>query len=146
MRAFVSGLFLSFALLGCGSSTSTGEASTTTPPSFPLDALTTATTSDGSATVEVRTSPVQPPTRGVLDVELFVRDRNGAPVPGLTLSVVPWMDAHGHGASVVPTVTDEGNGKYWLSDVDLFMPGQWDLRVSMSGPLTDKVDPQVEVQ
>jgi hypothetical protein len=82
----------------------------------------------------------------VVDVELSVHDAGGAPLGGLSLVVVPWMSAHGHGASASPTVVDEGNGRYWLRDVDLFMPGDWDLRVQISGAVHTQVDARLEVQ
>jgi YtkA-like len=146
MRAlvFISSIMLgSSAGLGCASS---GPGESTTPPAFPADPLTTTTADDGVTRVEVRTAPAQPPARGVVDVELSVHDAGGAPLGGLSLSVVPWMIAHGHGASASPTVIDERNGHYWLRDVDLFMPGDWDLRVQMSGAVHTQVDARLEVQ
>ena len=51
-------------------------------------------------------------------------DAAGAPKDGLDLAVVPWMPAHGHGASVKPTIVAMGNGKYLALNVSFFMPGQ----------------------
>jgi hypothetical protein len=103
-------------------------------PATPAAAL------DGTSHVvhfEIRTSP-QPPARGVSRAELRVTKlAGGAPVDGLTVAAVPWMPAMGHSASVQPTVSAEGSGKYLVDDVDFFMPGRWELRVSARGAVED---------
>jgi hypothetical protein len=129
--------------MGCASS---APAESTNPPVFPADPLTSVVSTDGVTRVEVRTAPAQPPSRGVVDVELAVRDLEGAPMSGLSLDVVPWMIAHGHGASSSPTVVDEHDGRYWVRDVDLFMPGAWDLRVQISGAVHTQADVLIPVQ
>ena len=118
------------ALLGCSGETG-GTGNT-----FPSAALMTLPGSQGKVSIEVRTAPVQPPSRGVTSVEYRITDKNGAPVDGLTLGVVPWMPDMGHGASISTTVTNEGGGRYLISDVELFMPGKWELRtaVTIRGP------------
>ena len=87
--------------------------------------------------VELRTGPDQPPSRGVENLSLAVTDRAGAPLDGLTIEVVPWMPAMGHGASVKPQVTAVGNGHYTVEDVDFYMPGQWQIRITFSGAVED---------
>lgn len=82
--------------------------------------------------VSVRSDP-SPPARGVNAVELFVVDQTGAPRDGLQLKIVPWMPAHGHGASVTPSITARGGGRYVADDVDLYMPGRWELRTTITG-------------
>ena len=42
-----------------------------------------------------------------------------------------------HGSSVHPTVTDEEAGRYVAHDVELYMPGRWELRSSFAGPVED---------
>ena len=140
--AFATAIALA-AAMGCSGS---APRESTDPPVFPADPLTSVTADDGATFVQVRTAPAQPPARGVVDVELTVHDRSGAPVRGLSLDVVPWMSSHGHGASETPTVIDEGDGKYWVRDVDLFMPGDWDLRVQIAGTVHTQVDARLEVQ
>jgi len=102
---------------------------------FPADPLTTVTSQSGSLTLAVRTSP-QPPSRGVLAVQLTVTDASG-PVDGLTITVTPWMPDHGHGASVQPQVSAQGSGVYLVTDVYLAMPGQWELRLGLDGTTHD---------
>lgn len=79
-------------------------------------------------TVELRTSPNQPPERGANCAELRIADANGAPRDGLAIDVVPWMPAHGHGSNVVPVVTGRGEGIYRVESIDFSMPGTWELR------------------
>jgi hypothetical protein len=112
---------------------------------FPPDAFSTTTTDSGAMRVEVRTSP-QPPARGGIDVELTITDAmTGAPREGLALQIRPWMPVMNHGA-IMATVTPEGGGKYLVTEVDLYMAGLWELRTTISGPVSDHVAPQFQIQ
>jgi YtkA-like len=123
--------------LGCSSGTGPSA-------EFPPAALSTVMTDSGTMRVEVRTSP-QPPTRGGIDAELTITDvASGAPRDGLALQVRPWMPAMNHGA-IMATVTPEGDGKYLVTEVDLFMAGLWELRTTISGSVTDHVAPQFQI-
>jgi YtkA-like len=115
------------------------------PPSFVAEAFITSTTNTGALRVEVRTSP-QPPVRGEVDAQLVMtRMDDGTPVDGLTLRIQPWMPAMNHGA-VPPTIEAQGNGTYLVTGLDLFMPGHWQLRTDVSGPVTDHVEPDFDIQ
>jgi hypothetical protein len=95
--------------------------------------------------VELRSSP-QPPTRGSVDVQLVITNvADGKPQDGLDLHIQPWMPAMNHGA-ISPTVTPQGNGKYLVTRVDLFMAGRWELRTTFSGPVHDYVAPAFTIQ
>jgi len=85
--------------------------------------------SDGGLSIVVRASP-SPPVRGVDAFELTIT-RDGQPIDGLSVSIEPFMPAHGHGTSVVPTVKAEGSGKYAVENVSLYMAGHWELRTQM---------------
>jgi hypothetical protein len=112
---------------------------------FPAEPLVSATSAGGQLNLEVRSQP-QPPTRGMLTVELTIaRASTSAPQDGLTLTVVPWMPAMGHGSSVLPTVTPGGNGKYIVSNLALFMPGQWELRTTIAGAMADSAMPTLDI-
>jgi hypothetical protein len=101
----------------------------------------------GAYHVAVRTESGATPARGENVIELDVTDgTSGAPVTGLTVTMVPWMPAMGHGASVTPAVADEGGGRYVATNVDLFMPGTWELRTTLTGATTDHVTPQFQIQ
>ncbi len=129
---------LALALAACaGCSSASGSSGS---GSFPI-----MVTSDSKALqVELDASP--PPTVGTDTVELTVtRASDGAAQDGLTVTVVPWMPAMDHGTST-PTVTPEGNGKYRVTQLYLFMPGTWVLKTSFSGPLSDHVEPEFEIQ
>ncbi|HEY2409053.1 MAG TPA: FixH family protein [Polyangiaceae bacterium] len=112
---------------------------------FPAQPAFTTTTS--ALRVEVRTAPDQPPVRGSSSVELrlFAID-SGEPVDALTLSVVPFMPAMGHGSPDTPSVSFAQDGRYVLDNVVLPMPGVWELRTSISGPTVDYVAPSFDVQ
>jgi hypothetical protein len=111
---------------------------------FSATPLSTTMTQSGKLRVEMRTSP-QPPTQGGIDAEYIITDAaSGAPRDGLTLQIRPWMPAFGHGA-IMATVTPEGGGKYLLTEIDLFMAGLWQLKTTISGPVSDYVAPEFEV-
>jgi hypothetical protein len=112
---------------------------------FPSAALATMKSASAAFTVEVRTAPAQPPGRGQTAVEYIITDANGAPSDGLMLTIVPWMPLMGHGASVVPSVSAPGGGRYLISDVDLFMPGEWDLRTTIAAQTEDSVAPSFQI-
>ena len=136
MRLAISlGLALSMLALGCSSETSgaAGGAEAT----FPAEPLATVVT-EQDLSIEVRTAPEQPPTRGLVDVELVVTDVDGKPVDGLDLAVQPWMPQMGHGASTKPTIEAMGGGHYVVSKVAFFMPGLWELRTSIAGTTNDR--------
>jgi hypothetical protein len=128
--------------LGCAGS---GPTDTANGPIAPLaDAsiapYTIATSESGALRVEVRTTPDQPPTRGLSTIALDISDaKTDAMQGGLELQVVPWMPAMGHGTSVKPAVEARPDGTYVVSRVNMYMGGQWDLRISTSGTVTDRV-------
>jgi hypothetical protein len=94
----------------------------------------TVTSQNATYRIEVRTSP-QPPTRGDQSVELTIADgTTGAPATNLAVHVVPWMPVMLHGASIQPTVTETKPGVYLLTDVDMFMSGEWQLRTTIDAP------------
>ena len=129
----------------CGGSSS----SSTSANSFSETPLMTITSDSGKLHVDVRTSPSQPPTRGQQSVQLVITDETGAPQTGLALDTTPWMPAMGHGASVTPSVSETTPGTYMIADVDMFMPGTWELRTTIaeadSGTSADHVAPSFQI-
>ena len=111
---------------------------------FPTDVLLSLPTDGGKLSVELRSSP-QPPARGDDAVQMRFRDTSGAPASGLTISMVPWMPAHGHGTSVKPVVTETEPGVYVAAPVNLFMAGAWQLITTITGPVDDSVTPTLDV-
>ena len=88
----------------------------------------------GVFTVELASSLPAPPAKGDNRWTLKVRDDHGSPVEGATVSVVPYMPAHGHGAATDPVVTPSGApGEYLADPVNLSMPGVWEITVTVAG-------------
>ncbi len=97
--------------------------------------------------IEVRTVPEQPPRRGTISAEFTITNAaDGTPRDGLIVEVVPWMAAHAHGASVKPTVTSKGQGRYLVSNINLFMPGHWEIRSTFSGDIADRAAPFFDIE
>jgi hypothetical protein len=138
-------LFAAAALTGAASLGCSSEPGTASSDSFPPAALSTVPSQSGALSIEVRTAPEQPPSRGPSSVQYRITGTDGNPVDGLVINAVPWMPAMGHGASVVPTVAPTGGGLYVISDVDLFMAGQWELRTTFAGPPQDSVTPTFDI-
>jgi hypothetical protein len=137
----VAAAFAGATSLGCSSDPGTAVSA----DSFPPAPLFTAQSDSGALTIEVRTAPAQPPSRGPSSVEYLITGSDGTPADGLGLSAVPWMPDMGHGASVTPTVASTGGGRYLISDVELFMPGRWELRTTFAGPPEDRVTPAFDI-
>src|SRR6185436_16233191 len=57
---------------------------------FPAEPLVSLESETAHLHIDVRTAPEQPPTRGVLSVELTITDPLGSPLDGLGIEVVPW--------------------------------------------------------
>jgi hypothetical protein len=139
-------------LVGCSSSDSGGAtsnaANTTTP------ATTTACSTDtrkdvyaagmtkpaGPLTVKLVDSDPGPPIKGTNTMTVEVTDASGAPVDGAKLTVTPFMPDHGHGSSVVPTVTPSGGGKYVVANVYFVMAGLWRVTFSVQSGTAPEAD------
>ena len=144
-------------VVGCGGQAATPAAPVLVFPGAP--ALTVASAS-GQLSIDLWWSPAQP-TVGYDAAQLSVTDATGAPVPGLTLTIVPWMPAYGHGASVAPTVSETMPGVYVATPLDFFMAGNWELMTAIAratdggadaggagtsaGGLDDSAEPTVDV-
>lgn len=133
------------ALAGCGAAP--------TPPAPELTFtgapnLTVASDS-GALAIALWWSPTQP-TVGYDASQLSITDSTGAPVAGATLTIVPFMPAHGHGGSVLPTVTESSPGVYVATPLDFYMSGTWQLRTRIQGAgdaasIDDTAEPTVDV-
>ena len=128
--------------LGCGGESSGAE---TPPPVFSGAPALSVVSASGALGTAVRFSP-EAPVVGLDAAELTITDASGAAVGGLTVVVVPWMPAHGHGSSTRPTVSEQAPGVYVATPINFFMPGEWELRTTLSGPIDDTVTPAVVVQ
>ncbi len=104
---------------------------TSAPLVFPGSPAATVASASGNLSIDVWWSPAQPIV-GYDATQLAISDANGSPVSGLALTIVPWMPAHGHGASVEPTVTEISPGTYVATPIDFFMAGEWELRTAIT--------------
>lgn len=119
------------AIVGAAACNSGPAIPASAPLVFPGAPAATVASASGSLTIDVWWSPAQPIV-GYNATQLAISDPNGSPVSGLVLSIVPWMVAHGHGASVQPTVMEISPGTYVATPVDFFMAGQWELRTAIT--------------
>ncbi len=91
--------------------------------------------------IDVRTSP-QPPYVGMMQAQLVITDHvTHQPVDGLTVGVVPWMPAMGHGTSLLPTVRANGHGTYTIDQLAFIMAGEWELKLTLDGAGHDTAVP-----
>jgi hypothetical protein len=69
---------------------------------------------------------------GMNSLDLVVHDSNDHDVMGAEVEVTPWMPEMGHGVKEVPVVTDRGGGLYSAENVEISMPGMWQIRVKVN--------------
>lgn len=88
----------------------------------------------------VEASPA-PPDKGDNSWLLEVRDATTSTgMAGVDLTIVPFMPDHGHGSPITPSVTPaEGEGRFQVDDINLWMPGLWEVRIDVTGSATDRV-------
>jgi len=55
------------------------------------------------------------------------------------------MPAHGHGTSVNPTITETAPGTFLAMPLYLYMPGSWELRMTISGTVDDTAKAAFEI-
>jgi hypothetical protein len=111
---------------------------------FGAQPFATVTSAACSARFDAYSAP-DPFVRGEGEIEI-VATAASAPLDGLDVSVVPFMPAMGHGASLSPVVAAQGNGKYLVTNVVLSMPGEWQLRTQIGGACTDAIVFNLSVQ
>lgn len=140
IRLIVTGV-LAGSASGCGAG-----APAAGPVEFPSEALMVLPSTGARYQVAVRTSP-QPPVKGLNAVQLSVSDAVGAPADDLAVSAVPWMPSHGHGGRATTIVEAEGEGRYVITNVYLYMEGTWELRSMLdSVSAHDTVTPAFDVR
>lgn len=138
--AVLAGL-VAFSVAACGS-----EQPSMTTPSLTFDgpSAQTVTSASGQLTIDVRWSP-SVPVRGSDAAQLTFLDAGGNPMDGLDLSIVPWMPAHGHGTAVQPVTTTTAPGVQVATPLYLFMSGEWQLRMTITGAMDDAAIATVEI-
>ena len=98
-----------------------------------------ATTTSAAGAMKVTLTAATPTgiTQGTNEWTLLVATPTGTPLDGLALAVKPTMPDHGHGSSVVPTVTALGGGRYRVSELSLPMRGVWSIAIAATGSVND---------
>ncbi len=142
MNRLLAGSLTALALIACGGPAPTADGGCR----FPSQPLLSQASDGGLLRISVWSCPGQPPPRGLDTFQYDVSDASGAPRDGLDVTVTTFMPEMGHGASVVPTVTPEGQGLYLVSDVYLFMTGEWQLQTTFAGPVQDHATFTFQVQ
>ena len=137
-------IFLGVGVAVVASACDAGGVPPAPPPSFAAEPDQVLASDLGALSIEVRFSP-DPPVVGSDAAELSFIDGSGAGASGLALQVVPWMPAHGHGTSVVPTITETAPGTFLVSPLYLYMPGSWELRMTISGSVDDTAKSAFEI-
>jgi hypothetical protein len=114
------------------------------PPTF--GSITSVTSAACDVKLDVYAAP-DPLVRGPSSIKLVATDlATSAPKAGLSLVMVPFMPAMGHGSATLPTVVDQGGGVYVADDVVMAMPGTWQLRTTIGGTCSDAIVIDVDVQ
>ncbi len=67
-------------------------------------------------------------------MKLFIGDRKSkTPLKQkLDIEIVPWMPAHEHGTSALPVIKELGKGEYSVEQLNLSMPGLWEIYVRIN--------------
>lgn len=68
---------------------------------------------------------------GKNSLDIIVHDAADADVMGADITVTPWMPDMGHGVKEKPVITERGGGLYSIENVEITMPGLWELRVKV---------------
>jgi hypothetical protein len=84
----------------------------------------------GQLQVTLVSSDPAPPIRGTNNWVIKTADGGGQPIGNATLTITPFMPDHGHGTSVVPTITSKGDGSYEVDNLYFFMPGVWRITIA----------------
>jgi len=105
------------------------------------------TSDSGALRVVVSSEPDTLPVRGLNQIYFDVRSSDsGQALDDLELSMTALMPSHSHGSPDVPPATALGGGRYRFDNVVLSMPGLWEFRTTVTGPLEDHVTPRFEVE
>ena len=88
-----------------------------------------------------------PPARGDNTWIVEIRSSNngvvGAPISNATAHVTPFMPKHGHPAISGEVTATATAGEYWLTGVNLWMPGVWETTVEVEATASSSADSAV---
>ena len=90
-------------------------------------------TEDGDLRVVLIESSPIPKDTGLYTWVVEVQNAQCEPIEGASVVAEPTMPSHGHGTSPPPTsgVSLDAAGRLELTDMDLFMPGIWEVTLTV---------------
>ncbi len=95
-------------------------------------------TENGYYTAEFVFRPRQPVT-GKNKGHLIVHNYRSIDVPGMKISIVPYLPAKGLTSPETPGVKDMGRGLYLVENIYFPEPGKWVFKMQMKGMNQDRV-------
>ena len=137
--------FCAVSLAACGSSTVTPPADagnvvidcTKDPRVAQYAPNLTVTSASGALDFILLNSNPAPPAAETNVWSIKITSSSGVSQPNITATVLPFMPDMGHGTSIVPSMTSNGDGTYAVQPLYLFMAGVWTITfttVPASGP------------
>lgn len=93
-------------------------------------------TDSGYYTAELVMKPKQPLV-GANKAQLIIHDYEATDIPGLKISVTPYLPAKGIQSKETPKVKDAGRGLYLIENIHFPESGNWELKLSIKGPYKD---------
>ena len=93
---------------------------------------TSVTSKAGTYVVEVAPRPEESPVNQLHVWDLELRDSDGDPVAGASISVDGDMPEHGHGLPTEPRVRELGDGRYEVGGMKFQMGGFWYVQFSIA--------------
>ncbi len=144
-------IVLATAAVGCGSPDAMVDDASTGPlyscaaetRAVPYAPNVTRTSASGNYKAILLQSTPAPPSRGSDAWTVKFVDANDVAQDGLTVSAAPFMPDHGHPSTIKAVVTPLGAGEYSMTPLYLYMPGYWEvtltLKPSADGGATDSV-------
>jgi hypothetical protein len=82
--------------------------------------------------IRLMESTPAPPKKGDNTWIIQAVDSSETPLTGATVKVTPFMPDHGHGTPIRAEVTEQMNGNYQATPVNLWMPGLWEVTVEVT--------------
>jgi hypothetical protein len=117
------------------------------------------TSDQGKIKIVLSAVPEGPMNAGDDAVQIALTDpKTGQSVENEQIELVPFMPTMGHGTDVIPLCQEmgqeqgqemgqeQGKGHYLCTNVNLYMPGEWQLRFKFVTPVSDSAAPNLEVQ
>jgi nitrate/TMAO reductase-like tetraheme cytochrome c subunit len=91
----------------------------------------------GQARFSIVSASPEPPGLGENVWIVEVRDAEGAPLTQLQIDAGTWMPQHVHGSPIFGKSEHQGQGRYRVSPIQLFMSGLWEVTLAATGKAAD---------